>query len=198
MPQLLSMSQPWDLAWTFFITGFDRFTENFSKGAFDFVLLKPLNPLLYLTLTGFNAASFSGIRNLIIIYFIIFIPFTWHWQLVLLAIYFIILALIILHAIYAICSALCFWIVEAQEIVYFLAHIVEGARYPQSIYSTTARFIFTFIFPIIVIANFPVLSLKGLISWQTIMLTTLTAIIFQIIAHLIWRIGVKRYSSASS
>jgi len=188
----------YDFAWMFYIGGFSRFIENFSRGNFDFVLVKPINSLTYLTITGFNAGAFSGARFPLVAYAILFLPVAWHWPNALLAIAIFFLGVIILHALFVILSSLCFWLTEAESVFNFFFHVVEGGRYPYSTFPSMLRFVFTFFLPIFFFANFPVMVLRGMVSLNVFWLAVIMAIAAETIAYAIWSIGTRHYSSASS
>jgi len=189
----------WDFAWTFFLTGFEDFIENFSKGNFDFILLKPMNPLLYLTISGFAARSFSGARLPLLIYAIFFLSIQWQFSSSIAALVIFVAGIMIFHAIFAIVAALSFWIIDPEPILDLAFGITEGSRYPITIFPQAMRFIFTFIIPIFFVANFPVMVIQNLIGQREAVLTALfVAICSQIVAYLVWKVSVRHYSSASS
>lgn len=192
------LSFMWDLLWVFFLFGYEEFLIKFSQGQFDFILLKPINPLLYLAMSSFNAKSFSFSRYLILIYIIFFIPFAWQLENILISLLIFFCAFIIFHAIYTIVIALSFWFVEVLPFFYHTHYIIEGSTNPISIFPPTLKFIFTFILPILLIANYPLMALKGLISWPTVILFLLLAAAFELVSYWVWHLGIKRYSSASS
>lgn len=188
----------WDFLWVLFLAGFEDFLLNFSRGQFDFILTKPINPLIYLSLSSFNAKSFSFSRYLLLIYIIIFAPYVWQIENLAIAAIIFLLTIIVFHAIYTMIISLAFWLTENILFFYNFHQIIEGSTQPISIYPPILRFIFTFILPILLIANYPVMAIKGLVSWPAVGLVLALAIIFELVAYSVWSLGVRRYSSASS
>ena len=188
----------WDFVWCFYLTGFEQFMEHFSQGGFDFVLLKPMNPLTYITVTGFSARSFSTARFPLLIYGLI--AFHYHWQLstVIGSIVSFLAGIVILHALYAMVAACSFWIIDTEPIEDLSYNLADGSRYPASTFPRIFKFIFTFIFPIIFVTNVPVMIIMKIANPFTSVLAIGIAIIFEFLAYAFWSFSIKHYSSASS
>lgn len=92
------------------------------------------------------------------------------------------------------------WIVRAQGLVYGYFNFQNLARYPDVIFRGWFRFVFSWIVPVIIVANIPsrVLMRSGeAAGW--LMLHLLAATILVVAAtRLFWRFALRHYSSASS
>ena len=188
----------YDFTWTLFLSNFSNFLEDFSEGHFDFVLTKPMHPLSYLTATAFNAGSFSGSRLLILIYICIVTPIFWHVPNVLVAIMIFGLGIVAIHAIVSIICSFAFYLIDALPLYDLFFTFLEGGKYPYSIFPMGVRFVFTFIFPVFMIANFPVMVIQNMINLNIVWLVLAIAVVLEVIAYKAWDVGVKHYSSASS
>src|SRR5438067_8841537 len=93
-----------------------------------------------------------------------------------------------------------FWIVRAQGLVYGYFNFLNIARYPDVIYPRLFRLIFSWIIPVVIVANIPArVLIKSLGQPLPLMLQMIAAslIIFWS-SRLFWRFALKRHSSASS
>jgi len=100
-------------------------------------------------------------------------------------------------------TTLSFWIVRAQGLVYGYYNLFNIARYPDSIFQKAGafKFIFTWILPIILVANVPARILigkaSGAVSPVLLQLAAATLIIVTV-TRLLWKLALSRYTSASS
>src|SRR5947207_2670015 len=97
-------------------------------------------------------------------------------------------------------AAISFWIVRAQGLVYGYFNFLNIARYPDVIYPRLFRLIFSWIIPVVIVANIPArVLIKSLGQPLPLMVQMIAAslIIFWS-SRLFWRFALKRYSSASS
>ncbi len=97
-------------------------------------------------------------------------------------------------------SSLCFWIIRAQGLVYGYFNLFNIGRYPDTVYKGVFRVIFSWIIPVILVANVPARVItRAADSALAGMLQLCAATIFvMIVCRLIWLCGLRRYSSASS
>jgi ABC-2 type transport system permease protein len=97
-------------------------------------------------------------------------------------------------------AAVSFWIVRAQGLVYGYFNFLQIARYPDSIFPRAFQFIFSWIVPVIIVANIPArLLIKPLGEPVMLMLHLIVAAAAMLLfSRLFWRFALQRYSSASS
>ena len=92
-----------------------------------------------------------------------------------------------------------FWILNSYSIIEFFFKLRDFARYPISIFNSVFKFIFTFILPIGFIAYYPIqMFLKPEKTNFLVFFSPLIGIFLFIIANLIWKKGVNRYSGTGS
>jgi ABC-2 type transport system permease protein len=97
-------------------------------------------------------------------------------------------------------AAVSFWIVRAQGLVYGYFNFLHIARYPDVIFPTKFRFIFSWIIPVVIVSNIPArLLIKsfGHPGWMMAHLMIAGSAAF-ILARIFWRFALRHYSSASS
>jgi ABC-2 type transport system permease protein len=97
-------------------------------------------------------------------------------------------------------SSLCFWIIRAQGLVYGYFTLVNIGRYPDTIYKGVFKAFFSWIVPVIIVANIPARVItRAADSAASGMLHLLVATtIVMVFCRLIWIQALKRYASASS
>ena len=76
--------------------------------------------------------------------------------------------------------------------------IFEMARYPVNLYPEWIRLILTWIVPLGVMTTVPVRALTGMLTPQMFLGSLLLAILLFIGATALFRLGLRRYTSASS
>jgi len=97
-------------------------------------------------------------------------------------------------------AAVSFWIVRAQGLVYGYFNFLNIARYPDVIYPRLFRLIFSWLIPVIIVANIPArLLVKPLGDPTSLMLHLVAAavIVFSL-SRAFWYFALRHYSSASS
>ncbi|MEP6955252.1 MAG: ABC-2 family transporter protein, partial [Chthoniobacterales bacterium] len=97
-------------------------------------------------------------------------------------------------------AAFSFWIVRAQGLVYGYFNFIQIARYPDAIFPRMFRFIFSWIVPVIIVANIPArLLIKPLSDPLWLMFHLIVAGSVALgLSRVFWRFALRHYSSASS
>ena len=95
---------------------------------------------------------------------------------------------------------LSFWIVRAQGVVYGYFNMFNISRFPDVIFTGVFRFVFSWIIPVILVANVPtrVLAHAGVNPWGAIAQLVAVGMVSLVATRLFWLHALKRYSSASS
>jgi ABC-2 type transport system permease protein len=94
--------------------------------------------------------------------------------------------------------AMTFWFTKFDNNVTILQALLDSGRYPSTIYPLWLRTIVTFIIPIAVATTVPLQALRGDLGIGQIIGFAVVGLISFLLASQIWKIGVKRYSGASS
>ncbi|MBS0657284.1 MAG: ABC-2 family transporter protein [Verrucomicrobia bacterium] len=97
-------------------------------------------------------------------------------------------------------ASLSFWIVRTQGLIYGYYSLVSLSRYPQSVYRGAFGFIFTWIIPVILVANVPARLLTRPLEapWPGLWKLALVACLALAGSRLLWRAALRQYGSASS
>ena len=97
-------------------------------------------------------------------------------------------------------ATLSFWIVRAQGLIYGYFNFLSISRYPDQVFSGVFKLIFTWLIPVIVVANTPA-KILARASQQPLgpMLQLLfVCTLALVLSRLFWLWALRRYSSASS
>jgi len=97
-------------------------------------------------------------------------------------------------------AAVSFWIVRAQGLVYGYFNFMNIARYPDSIFPRLFKFIFSWIIPVVIVANVPArLLIKSFGHPGPLMIQLVigSTVVF-VLSRVFWSFALRRYSSASS
>ena len=97
-------------------------------------------------------------------------------------------------------AAVSFWIVRAQGLVYGYFNFLNIARYPDSIFPRLFKFIFSWIVPVVIVANVPArLLIKSFGHPGPLMIQLVigSTVVF-VLSRAFWSFALRRYSSASS
>lgn len=98
-------------------------------------------------------------------------------------------------------STAAFWIVRAQGLISGYFNIFSLGRYPDVIFKGPVRFIFSWIIPVILVANVPARILMGTFQGPIFLplLQLIASALFVLAAsRAFWKIALRRYTSASS
>ncbi|MEI6714690.1 MAG: ABC-2 family transporter protein [Verrucomicrobiota bacterium] len=100
-------------------------------------------------------------------------------------------------------STLCFWIIRAQGLVFAYFNLFNVGRYPDSVFKGTFRAIFSWVIPVILVANVPAHMIVEPLQSPSHALAllgqlTVSAGAIAIFTRLLWHRALQRYSSASS
>jgi ABC-2 type transport system permease protein len=93
-----------------------------------------------------------------------------------------------------------FWIIRAQGLIYGYYSIFNIARYPDVVFRGVFKFVFSWLVPVIIVANVPSRLLMGFTKTPALSLLQLAvaAALVTALTRAFWKLGLRSYSSASS
>lgn len=112
----------------------------------------------------------------------------------------ILLGMAIHYAIMFALATLSFWIVRAQGLIYGYFNFLSIARYPDQVFGGIFKLIFTWLIPVIVVANAPARILARASEAPLFPMLQLFAVCVLSLglSRFFWLFALRRYSSASS
>lgn len=184
-----------------FARGLDHFYMIVRDGDFDRILLKPENLLIQVAANEFEPSKIGRMIQslLVLIYAIINVNVDWSIYKIFIILLMLISGCVVFFAIQIIKAAFSFWTIEGMEFMNILADGgKEVAQYPINIYEKWFANFFTYVLPFGLINYYPLLYILGKNNNPLFGLTPIVGCFFIIPALLIWKIGVKHYTSTGS
>jgi ABC-2 type transport system permease protein len=187
--------------------GFDVFGEQFVKtGDFDRLLVRPRSTVLQLLGYEFRATRIGRLAQAIVVGLVALrlTSITWTWQVWATLLFAIAGGTALFCGILVLQATLAFWTVESLEIANTLTYGgVEAAQYPLDVYARWFRNFLTFVVPLGCVSYFPVAAVLGKADRtgapvQLLQLTPSLGLVFLGLALVMWRFGVRHYTSTGS
>ncbi|MBI4092706.1 MAG: ABC-2 family transporter protein [Candidatus Kerfeldbacteria bacterium] len=183
-----------------FYRNFARVSEYVNEGRLDILLTKPVDPQFAMTL---RYTAVSDILNIVpslivIIYAISRLDLTITAGSLIGYLSLIAIGMAIIYSLWFAISILAFWLTQVEEIQELWNGLFDFTRYPRQIYEGSIRALFTFVVPILTIVAFPTEFFLGRISGSAILYNLLLAAGLLAVTRMLWQVGLRRYSSASS
>lgn len=178
----------------------EKFNAGVRDGTLDYTLLQPANTLFLISFTRIvlwriwdlvlatvlivTGISLSGATaeplNLITFLLLVFSGAT------------------IIYSLWIVLIAFTFWFTKFDNNVTILQALLDAGRYPATVYPVWLRLIVTFVVPIAVATTVPLQALRGDLAWWQVLLFLGVGVASLMVARLVWRAGIQRYSGASS
>ena len=186
----------------FFYVNLTNLPELVRTGKLDFVLLQPIDAQFTVSLRHFGI---DGIVNTlvgvaIVCYSLFRLQVMPTPEQILLYIVAIAFGISVHYAALFAMATASFWIVRAQGIIYGYYSVINLSRYPDSMFKGLAKFIFSWIIPIVVVTNVPARLLIGATSnpWPLLGHLAAASVLMIVVSRVLWKVALNRYSSASS
>jgi len=178
----------------------EKFNQSIRDGSMDYTILQPVSSMFLVT---FSRITVWRIWDLVlaIILIVVGINMTGDITTPFNILTFILLAItgmVIIYSLWIVLIALTFWFTKFDNNVTSLQALMDSGRYPATVYPAWLRVIVTFIIPIAVATTVPLQALRGELTPQQIALFIIVSIVSFLVASKVWKLGLKRYSGASS
>jgi ABC-2 type transport system permease protein len=183
---------------TVFRPGIGRLAEDVRSGALDLVLVRPVDPQFYVSfrrldiwriadvVLGFALAGYAvarldrGLSAGDVLAFVATFS----------------AAVSVVYAIWVALMSLAFWVVAVENISMLFDAVYEAARYPVSAYPGALRFLFVYLIPIAWATTVPASALTGRLGPWTAAGAAAVAVTALVIARIVWRAALRKYTSA--
>jgi ABC-2 type transport system permease protein len=174
--------------------------EHIRTGSMDFILTKPLNSQWHATFNYFKLESASSIVAgvALMAYALVQLRVSPNVGQIILFIALALGGLVILYALLTLMVTFSFWAVETGEIMQLIYLLLETGRYPAPTLPQPMRTIVTFIIPIAFVTTVPAEVLLGKVTSAWVGWCWVFAAGLLFASTQLWKLGVRRYNSASS
>ncbi len=185
----------------FFLTNCTELSELIRTGRLDFMLLLPVNTRFLISLRKVDLGSFINAGSALVV-----IGYSLHKlalvpsPLQLLGFALLAVGGVAIHySLMFLLTTISFWTVRAQGIVWGYYSLFNISRLPDSAFRGAFKAVFTYVLPMILVANVPAKVLANKIQAPGQLLLLLVMVIAcAAISEIAWRLSMRHYTSASS
>jgi ABC-2 type transport system permease protein len=185
---------------TLFLSNIMEVPTIIQKGMFDFHLTKPISVQLY---TSFHRPSIDNIGNVcagivLLAYALFHIPTppsTVSW-LLFIALAF--MGIAIFYSLLILVVSLVFYIERLEALWGFVSLFTEPLTVPFDVFPHAPRLFLTYVLPIAFIVFVPAQALTSRLAWWQFPVALAITLFLLIASNMLWRAGLRRYTSASS
>lgn len=185
---------------TFISPSMQRFMEHVRRGTLDFVLTKPADAQLLVSVQRVEVWKFVdiGLGLTVLAVALARLGATVGLAETLSFIVAILCGGAIVYSFYLILATFAFWFVRTENLLVIFDAMYQAGRWPVSLYPSWLRFSLTFIVPVAFAVTVPAEGLIGRLSGQALVGAIGVAALLLVIARLFWRFGIRFYSGASA
>ncbi len=180
--------------------GMEQFISSVRDGTLDFLLVKPVDAQLIVSIHNVNLWKLADILMGAGVLVFAFTRLGEGMGLLSAATFMLTLlaGAIIVYCVWLILATLAFWFVRVENILVIFQSFYEAGRWPLSLYPGWLRYGLTFVVPVAFAVTVPAEALTGRLSWGNVLLAFILAVALAIVSRAFWRRGLKRYSGASA
>lgn len=187
---LLFFDNLWTLGWQYIRTG-----------AFDRILIRPINPLFHVIADRIQQDGVGQFLLGMVILIDAVGQSGIHWTLlsVFMLVVMIVSSGLIFSAINLFFATLSFWMTDSLPIMSAVFNTSEFARYPMSIYNKGIRSVLTWVIPYGFTAFYPATYFFHSGGYRvTALMTPVVAVLCCLIAYVFWNRGIQSYASTGT
>lgn len=181
-----------------------RLLEDIREGTLDFVLMRPVNAQLLVSIREFVIWRAADVLLGATLAVVGCVSLLGHVPLVPALSFVLMLAagFVIVYSVWLMLATLCFWFVRIQNIEMIFWNVFEAGRFPIAIYRPWIRWTLTFLVPLAFITTFPAATLLGgpetSVPTGAPVYAMAIAAVMLLISGAFWRVGLRHYSGASA
>lgn len=180
--------------------GIGSLADEVRHGAFDLILMRPVDAQLYMTfrkmdlwrvadiVLGFALSGYALHR--------LDQPVGWT-QIVAFIIAFG-SAVLVLYSVWLALMCLAFWFVAVENLPTLFDALFEAARYPAAAYPSALRIVFVYLLPVVWTTTVPASALVGRLSLVGSVESIMGAVVALGVSRGIWKVALRRYAGASA
>ena len=184
----------------FFWSNLFEMGRNIRTGHFDFFLAQPGNPLIMSSTRKLDLDSLVNlcVASAVVIFAAQRLQISPSALQIVGYVLFVICGLFVSYAILLIFASLSFWIIGTQGVEGSYFTLNEFSRLPRQAFSGVANVVFVWILPVVIASNAPASMLTSGFSWSLTIWLLGSTVFWLSIAVGLFKLGLRRYSSASS
>lgn len=174
--------------------------DDVQEGAFDFVLTRPADAQLLMSVRAINVWQLVDvvIGAVIVVVALPDLPSGLGAADVAMFVVLLAVGAVIAYCMLLALSCFVFWVVRLPAMENLFHYITRAAQYPISIYPGWLRVGLTVVVPLGIAVTAPAEAVTSRLSWQTAAVATAVMVGTVAISRVAWKRGVRRYSGASA
>lgn len=178
----------------------EKFNSSVRDGSLDYTLLQPANSLFMIS---FSRIVLWRIWDLFLGFILVGVGVRMSGGAIsglnlVSSLVLVVTGMLVIYSLWVVLIAATFWFVKFDNNVTILQALMDSGRYPATIYPPWLRVIVTFVVPIAVATTVPLQALRGELSGLRVLMFIGIGVASLLVARLIWKAGVRKYSGASS
>jgi len=171
-----------------------------QNGTLDFVLLKPIDSQVWLSLRTFSPWGVPEIvlGVVLVVVGVVRSETTPSVSNGIAALILLLCGTFILYSLWFLLAATSIWFVKIWNATEVLRSLLAAGRYPLQAYPIALRLVFSTVLPVAFLTTVPAEALLGRLESQSFLAALLIALLSLVSSRLLWRQALKHYTSASS
>lgn len=180
--------------------GLERFLQDVRQGTLDFVLTKPQDPQLLVSVRRMSLwSALDAVTGIVLIVIAVNAMHEHVGVLQLAAFAFLFLAgAVIVYGFWLMLATCAFWFVRVENILVIFQSMYAAGRWPVTIYPGLLRVLLTFVVPVAFAVTVPAEALVGRLNWTSVVIALVLAAAISALARAFWQLGIRHYSGASA
>src|SRR5688500_6895292 len=183
------------------LTNLVQLSELIRTGTLDFMLLLPVNTRFLISFRQIELGGFvnAAVACAVMIYAGMQLDLSPTAAQIAGFLLLVLAGLLIHYSLLLMLASSSFWTVRAQGIVWGYYTLFNIARLPDAAFRGAFKAFFTFVLPMLLVANVPakLITEKLRSPWEMLLLLGLSVVLFAI-SEVVWRWSIRHYTSASS
>lgn len=188
-------------SWLTFVGNLIGFTYFVRLGKFDITLLRPVNHRFFVSFNSLDLSGFlGGIFNTVFLVGLSLskLNIQISFARIIAFLFSIVTSYLVFYLIIFSISSLSLFFVKSETFIDWFMELTDFDRYPAEIYSSWFRFFLFSFLPILFLAYVPTSIFLGKLPWYFAGIGFVIVVCLYLVSTVIWKIGLKKYQSASS
>lgn len=180
--------------------GMQRFMEDVRLGTLDYVLLKPQDSQLMVSIRKIQIFKLIDVilGVSVLVYAVLPMKASIGWINVLAFVATLFCGSMIVYSFWFFLATLSIWFVRIENILFIFQGVYQAGRWPVDIYPKWMRIALTFVVPVAFATTIPARNLTGTSHVGYVVLAGVVSTVMFVLARLFWRRALRFYSGAGA
>ncbi|HGK7343473.1 TPA: ABC-2 family transporter protein [Streptococcus suis] len=182
---------------TLFIIAHENLTDFILEGELDHILIRPINSLMYVSLSRIDISSLLNLLVAVGLQYYFVLSYKPTFFQVVLLIVSICLSTYLVFILNQLAVSVTFWVEKAGSIIGLPENLLDFSSRPLVVYPNSIRFLLTWIVPLVIGVNLPVLILKSEKVYHYFIILMTVLCLGTWLINIFWKKGLLKYASAN-